>query len=99
MGKTENRTSILKVNQGQNKVFTSEQQNTMRELKAALKSRPIRRLKDLQKRKYDTSLLLLDVHSVRMELGIRTRATLELFEMEPSNDARLDTNENFDDTM
>ena len=72
----------------------------MRELKAALKSRPMRRLKDLQKRKYDTSLLLLGVHSVRMELGIRTRATLELFEMEPSNDnTRLDTNENVDDTM
>ena len=72
----------------------------MRELKAALKSRPVRRLKDLQKRKYDTSLLLLGVHSVRMELGIRTRATLELFEMEPSNDnTRLDTNENADDTM
>ena len=72
----------------------------MRELKAALKSRPMRRLKDLQKRKYDTSLLLLGVHSVRMELGIRTRATLELFEMEPSNDnTRLDSNENVDDTM
>ena len=55
----------------------------------------MRRLKDLQKRKYDTSLLLVGVHDVRMEPGIRTGATLE-----PSNDnTRLDTDEDVDDTI
>ena len=44
------RTSILKLNEGQNNVCTSAKQNAMRELKVALKSRPMRRLKDLQKR-------------------------------------------------
>ena len=43
-------------------------------------------LKDLQKRKYGTSHLLLGVHSVRMELGSRTGTALELLDMEPSND-------------
>ena len=47
----------------------------MTELKAASKSRPMRELKDLQKRKYDNSLLLLGVHGLRMEFGIRTGAT------------------------
>ena len=50
----------------------------MRELKAALKSRPMRRLKHLQKQKYDTSLLLSGVYGVRMKHGNRTGTTLEL---------------------
>ena len=83
VGKTENCTSILKLNQGQNNVLTSAQQNAVRELKAALKSRPMRRLRDLQKRKYGTSPLLLGVHGVRMELGNRTGPALELLEKEP----------------
>ena len=83
MGKTENCTSILKLNQDQNNVLTPAQQNAVKELKAALKSRPIRRLKDL-----------LGVHGVRMELGNRTGAALELLEMEPSND---DTQSDTDD--
>ena len=58
----------------------------MRELKTALKSRPMRRLRDLQKRRYDISPLLLGVHGVRMELGNRTGTALELLEMEPLND-------------
>ena len=54
-----------------NNVLISEQQNVMRELKAVLKSRSMRRLKDLQKQIYDSSLLLLGVHGLRMELGNR----------------------------
>ena len=73
--KTENCTSILKLNQGQNNVLTPAQQNAMMELKATLKSRSIRRLKDLQKRKYGTSPLLLGVRVVRMEPGNRTGTT------------------------
>ena len=68
MGKTENRTSILKLKQGQNNVLISEQQNAKRELKAALKPRPMGTSKDLQKQQYDTSLLFLGRHGVRMEL-------------------------------
>ena len=65
----------------------------MRALKAALKSRPMRRLKDL-----------LGVHGVRMEIGNRTGTVLELLEMEPSNDdAQSDTddddNDDDDDTI
>ena len=98
VGKTENCTSILKLNQGQNNVLTSAQQKAMRELKAALKSRPVRRLRDLQKRKYGTSPLLLGVHCVRMELGNRTGTALELLEKEPSNDdTQSDTDD--DDTI
>ena len=52
----------------------------------------------MQKQKYDTSLLLLGVHGVRMKLGNRKGPALKLFEIEPPNDDnRSDTNDDYDD--
>ena len=100
VGKTENCTSNLKLNQYYNNVLTSAQQNTVRELKAASKLRPMRKLRDLQKRKYDTSPLLLGVHGVRMQLGNGTETALELLEMEPLNDdTQSRTHDDDDDTI
>ena len=85
--------------QGQNNVLLSEQQNAVRELKATLKSRPMRRLKDLQKQKYDTSQLFLGVQGGKMELGNKKGTAIKLLEMELSNDyTRSDTNDD-DDTI
>ena len=81
--KNENCTSILKLSQSQNNILTSAQQNAVREFKAVLKSRLMRRLRDLHKRKYGTLPLLPGVHGVRMELGNGTGTTLTLLEMEP----------------
>lgn len=104
LGKTENCTSILKLNQGRSNLWTPEQQNAMRELKAALKSRPMRRLRDLQKRKYGTSPLLLGVHGNRIDLENRRGTTLELLDLEltddnSQSDANVDDDNNDDDNI